>query len=114
MRDHNFFEGFARRHGMIPYGYVDTKHGRILLADSGKPLHEEGRIFYRAGYAIERAGVQIGNFNDYELNVTGGSHSDQDYRIKEAANHAKKTLAQTLQSGFYDHGRKQDFSPRPN
>lgn len=110
MRDHNFFEGFARRHRMVPYGFVNTKYGRILLADSGEPIHHEGRIFYRTGYAIERAGVQIGNYNDYELNVTGGSHSEQDFRILEAVTHAKSTLAQTLKSGFYDDGRKQSFS----
>ena len=113
-RDHNFFDGFARRYKMRPYGYSDTKYGRILLADSGEPIHHEGRIFYRTGYAIERGGLEIGNYHDYELNVTGGSHSDQDFRIHEALKHAKLTLAQTLKSGFYDDGRKQDFAPRPN
>lgn len=110
MRDHNYFDRFARDHKMRPQGYVDTDDGRILLADSEELIVEKGRLFYRTGYAIHRDGLDLGNYNDYGLDETGGSHSDRQYRLNEATMTARQVLRQLVQSGFYDDGRKKHFS----
>ena len=97
---------------MIPQGYVDTPEGRILLADSMDLIHEGGKMFYRTGYAIERQGVDLGTHNDYEWHESGASNSARDARLSEAVTHARLTLAQLQESGFYDDARKHSFSPR--
>ena len=113
MRDHNFFDGFARKNKMVPVGYIDTKYGRVLLADSCSCINENGKLIYRTGYAIQRAGLDFGNFNDYEINETGSSHSERFWRLNEALNHATESMRWLDQSGYFDDGRKQDFSPKP-
>ena len=97
-------------------GYVDTNEGRILLADSGDMINEDGKLFYRTGYAIERSGLEFGNYADYEIGEDGfgSSHSDRDFRLSQAVFHARTTLNQLDDSGFFDDARKADFSPRPN
>ena len=110
MKDHNYFDRYARDHKMIPQGYVDTPEGRILLADSEDPIVEHGRLFYRTGYCIERAGLDIANYNDYDINQTGGSHSERKFRLDDATMDAREILAKLIESGFYDDGRKNHFS----
>jgi len=110
MRDHNFFEGYARKHKMFPQRPVETKLGRVLLADSEEAILAHGRLFYRTGYAIERGGLDIGNFHEYDLNETGGSHSAKQQRLEEALMHATVTMAQLDDAGYFDDDRKADFS----
>lgn len=112
-KDHHYFEGFARKHKMIPQGYVDTPQGRILLADSGEAIIERGRVFYRTGWGIQRNGVDFGNYHDYEIGESGASRSEQKFRLNEATFNARQTLAQLTNSGFYDDGRKVHFAPQP-
>jgi len=102
MRDHQWFDTFARKNKMRPQKAVETKHGKVLLADSEEPILEDGRLFYRTGYAVQRHGLDIGNHHDYAINETGGSRTDQQYRLDEALIHAQETLAQLEAAGYYD------------
>lgn len=114
MRDHQFFEKFAESKKMRPVGYVDTPQGRVLLADSERAIAENGRIFYRTGYAVQRSGLDFGNFAEYELHETGGSKSQQQERLNQALVSARTFIAQLDESGYFDDGRKGDFSTRPS
>lgn len=78
---------------MFPQYAVSTEYGKILLADSEEAISEDGMLFYRTGYALDRGGLQIGNFNDYLIGESGGSHTDRQYRLQEALTHALKTVA---------------------
>ena len=104
MRDHNYFEGYARHNKMIPQGYVDTPQGRILLADSEGLIREDGKLFYRTGYGVERGGMDFGNFHDYDPGT------DQQTRLNEAVEHARNILAQLDAAGYFDDARRNNFS----
>jgi len=116
VRDHKYFDRFARHHKMRPVKRVETKHGSILLADSEEIIVENKRMFYRTGYAIFRdgEGLDLGNFGEYELGEPGGSQNDQKYRLDDAQMAATEVMAQLNQAGYYDADRKHDFSPRPS
>jgi hypothetical protein len=115
MRDHKYFDRFARHHKMRPTGTVETRYGRILLADSGEMVVEKKHMFYRTGFAILRdgAGLDLGSYADYEIGEKGGSATEQKYRLGEAEMAARELMAQLDAAGYYDANRKQDFSTQP-
>lgn len=106
MRDHNFFDGYARSKKMLPVKAVETRHGTILLADSDDIIVEGGRMFYRTGWAILRGGAEFANHADYEINE--GLSKEQ--RLKEAELNAEWYLSKFDENGFFDDDRKHDFS----
>lgn len=110
MRDHHYFEAYARHNRMFPQGFVDTDKGRILLADSETPLVEDGRIFYRTAFCIYTEGADIASSHEYEWGETGASHTERQARLKEAVDHAYEHLTNLYNAGFYDDERKADFS----
>ena len=100
---------------MRPTGSVETRLGRILLADSGEMIVENKRMFYRTGYGILRdgEGLDLGNYADYELGEDGATQAEQKYRLDEATMAARELMAQLEAAGYYDADRKHDFSTRP-
>lgn len=95
---------------MVPQGYVETREGRVLLADSEVPILVDGLACYRTGYAVQRERLWWGNYHDYPASETGGSRSERDARLNEAVSHARMNLAITVKGGLYDDARKNDFS----
>lgn len=115
-RDRNFFEEWAKRNNMKAVMKVVDPDGEILLADSGEPFVLDGAAVYRTGYAINRAGLEIGDYHDYPaMEMFGLSKAaGQNQRINEALAHARQTQSQLKAAGFYDADRKDAFSPRPD
>ena len=111
----NFFEEWAKRHMMKPVCIVRDRDGDILLADSGEPVRKsngDGVDFYRTGYALHRAGLEIGNFNDYPTSdfLFDTKRGGQQKRIDEALAHARQTQQQLTDAGYYDAERKGRFN----
>ena len=110
-----FFEEWAKRHMMKPVCIVRDPDGDILLADSGEPVRAnngEGTDFYRAGYAIHRSGLEIGNYYDYPTSdfLFDTRRGGQQKRIDEALAHARQTQKQLTDAGYYDAERKGRFN----
>ena len=114
-----FFEEWAKRHCMKPVCIVRDPDGDILLADSGEPVRKGnggGTEFYRAGYAIHRSGLEIGNYYDYPTSdfLFDTKRGGQQKRIDEALAHARQTQKQLKDAGYYDAERKGRFNLRPH
>lgn len=110
-RDHRFFEEWARRMNMKPVMKVIDPEADILLADSGEPFfgaNQDGELgqWYRTGYAIDRDGAQLGNFNEYpaEEYADISAAAGQQARIKECLAYAREALKLTINAGLYKDG----------
>ena len=113
-RDHHFFDEWARRNQMIPQYVVETDEGRVLIADSDDVIVDGEKMYYRTGYAIDRGGLEIGNYHDYDhLEMSSLTpRSAQQARMDEAVFHARHILSQTVEAGLYDNDGR--FSNKPN
>lgn len=109
-----FFEEWAKRNMMKPVCIVRDDDGDILLADSHEPIRTLG--VYRTGYAIHRAGLEMGNYNDYQISDFAFMTREKgiEQRVNEALAHARQTQSQLKEAGYYDGERKGRFSLRPN
>lgn len=93
---------------MVPVCKVQDDLGEILVADSGEPFYgtnEEGILgrWYRTGYAINRDGLDIGNFCDYPAEEFGdlSRRDGQERRVNECLIAARETLKQFEEVGRY-------------
>lgn len=113
-RDTHFFEKWAAKHCMKPVVIVRDPDGDILIADSVEPIRVLG--VYRTGYAINRDGLEIGNYADYPMRdfIIYSRDGGVQKRVNEALADARRTQALLKQSGFYDAEKKRSFSQRPN
>lgn len=110
MRDHTFFERYARKMKMMPQKAVAVPEGRVLLADSEDIIVEGGRMFYRTGWAFMRGeNLEFGNFAEYELN----DPKTKDQRLDEAQFSAGEWVGMMTNSGYFDGDPRYDFSSRP-
>lgn len=102
-RTPDWFDRWARRAKMKPVCKVFDDDGYVLIADSGGPIEEDGKVFYRTGYAIERNGVQVGAFNNYDpiQFFRDGPRAGQEYRINDALKHARKLKKQLKQVDYW-------------
>lgn len=113
-RDTTWFERWAARVCMKPICKVDDPDGEILIADSVEPIRTLG--VYRTGWAINRDGMEIGNYRDYPISdfalysVAGGVQK----RVNERLEHARDIQRVLRESGYYDADGKHRFSQRPN
>lgn len=112
-RDHHFFEEWAKRNCMKPVCIVRDPDGDILLADSVEPIRTLG--VYRTGWAINRDGLELGNYRDYAIGEfalytpAGGVQK----RVNERLEYAREIQRELKGSGFYDGDGKKRFSHRP-
>lgn len=109
-RDTRFFEKWAAKNCMTPICIVRDPDGDILLADSIEPIRVIGK--YRTGYAISRAGLEIGSTNDYDISefVLYSRDGGVQKRVNEALAHARDSQSKLKASGFYDDQSKKRFS----
>lgn len=112
-RDYRFFEGWARRNGMLPVTRITdvTVNGRpvgdILVADSGGLLsareypNDEHDLpyYYRTGYAIDRPGdsTWLAAFCDYPVDTHAeyAGDSRQKARIEDCVRNAVQVIKVT-------------------
>jgi hypothetical protein len=115
MKQHAYFDKYARHNKMRPTGTAHGKHCRILLADSGEPIVEGRRVFYRTGFCLDREGkgLDLASYGEYEIGEAGGSQQEQKFRLADATMSARKLMADLHASGYFDDDRKGDFSTRP-
>jgi hypothetical protein len=70
---------------------------------------------YRTGWAINRDGLELGNYRDYDMgefflySIAGGVQK----RVNERLEHAREIQRELKGSGFYDGDGKHRFSNRP-
>ena len=103
-RDYHFFDRWARANKMKPVCRVEEKDGDVLIADSGSVITEDGRTFYRTGFAIERDQAWLASTHEYEWTEFPEEtlRGKQQRRINEALDFARKYIAQTVEAGLYD------------
>src|SRR3990167_6442948 len=109
-RDTHWFEKWAAKNCMKPIVIVREPDGDILLADSIEPIRVLG--VYRTGYAINRDGLEIGNYADYAMSdfVLYSRDGGVQKRVNEALASARHTQTLLKESGFYDGEKKHSFS----
>lgn len=109
MRDHTFFEQYARKKKMLPQQAVTIPEGRILLADSEEMIVEKGRMFYRTAWAYQRdQQVEFANYAEYELNDL----KSKEQRLEEAMFSAGEWVGMMVNAGYFDGDPRHDFSSK--
>lgn len=119
MRDHTFFEGWARANNMFPVKRErdDSWPADILFADSGVPFFGENQDgiygrWYRTAFAFETDQAWTASYCDYPAQDFDliSRHQGQQQRVNEAESAALGYLMQLNDSGLFDHARKADFA----
>lgn len=114
MRDHRFFEQWARKNSMRPICRVEEPGGDVLLADSGRPFYTTGedgrrRFVYRTAFAIEREQCWVASVADTDATdpemMSRTPQGAQEFRVNEALAYARNAIAQTSAAGLYDRGQ---------
>lgn len=110
MRDAQWFDKWCRRAKTKPVVRIHDAGGDILVGDSGEPIRDGKKVFYRTCYAVERDGVQVGAFEDYN-DITRffqmGPRLGQETRVNEAIAAARQFKADLRAVNYWDwaHGK---------
>lgn len=109
-RTTHWFEDWCQKMSMRPVCRVADPDGDILLADSHEPIRKLG--IYRTGFAVNREGLEVGNYNDYPMLdfATDTRREGLQKRINEALAFARQTQQLLKESGYYDGEGKRRFS----
>ena len=102
-RTPDWFDRWCRRVSMKPVCRVREKDGDVLIADSGKAIEIDGKLYVRTGYALERDGVQLGATQLYDPIefFKEGPQAGQQRRINEALDAARKLKARLREVNYW-------------